>query len=222
MVLVLDSVAEMFAQTRVLLISDCPVVLSRMRRILERIPGIVFAGNSATCTKAQSKLARQKPDVILVSGQVSRNDINQLAKAARKLGYPRKIVCTSMKTTDTNLQCASGKSLVGCPLIDETPGDIIARVQDAMHGNNLLNWIETKELIDPNTTSKSALSHRELQILRLITEGLSNKEAAQTLAITERTIEFHVSSIFKKLGVRSRVQAAIWFVRHNFDLPRGC
>ena len=54
------------------------------------------------------------------------------------------------------------------------------------------------------------LTERELEVLRLVAEGLSNKEIAQRLQMTRRTVEFHVSNILKKLGVTSRVEAAMW------------
>ncbi|MDY7040073.1 MAG: response regulator transcription factor [Chloroflexota bacterium] len=54
------------------------------------------------------------------------------------------------------------------------------------------------------------LTERELEVLRLVTEGLSNKEIAQGLQMTKRTVEFHVGNVLKKLGVASRVEAAMW------------
>jgi two-component system nitrate/nitrite response regulator NarL len=56
----------------------------------------------------------------------------------------------------------------------------------------------------------AGLTRREIEVLRLVTEGLSNKEIAQGLQMTKRTVEFHVGNILKKLGVTSRVEAAMW------------
>ena len=63
---------------------------------------------------------------------------------------------------------------------------------------------------------KVTLSTRELEVLRLITEGLSNTEIADVLSISAHTVKSHVINIFNKLGVNDRIQAAVWAIRHNY------
>jgi DNA-binding NarL/FixJ family response regulator len=67
-----------------------------------------------------------------------------------------------------------------------------------------------------NTSDDDALTKREIEVLKLLAEGLFNKEIAYMLAISEKTVKNHVSNIFKKINVSDRTQAAVYAIRNNF------
>jgi RNA polymerase sigma factor (sigma-70 family) len=106
----------------------------------------------------------------------------------------------------------------GYLLKEESPETIVAAVRAAARGERLWTaeqfararrWRkEVQELWE-------RLTEREREVLALVAEGKSNKEIAQALKVTERTVEFHVSNVLGKLGLTSRVEAAVWVKEHR-------
>ena len=65
--------------------------------------------------------------------------------------------------------------------------------------------------------TQKGLSHREAEVAELVTKGLSNKEVASQLFVTEKTVKFHLTNIYKKMSVKSRAQLIVWCVPHGVD-----
>jgi len=89
-----------------------------------------------------------------------------------------------------------------------------------MQGDTWFSRTVVDKLARPATgetpfTERPALTERELEVVRLVTRGLSNKEIGEALLVKERTVEFHMSNILKKLGVASRVEVAVWAKEHS-------
>jgi two-component system nitrate/nitrite response regulator NarL len=130
-----------------------------------------------------------------------------------------------MSRDEADLQAALRGGAQGYLLKDMDPEDLVPALQDAMKGNNVV----AKELIGSLTrivqgqpkkelrpgTLLSDLTPREQEILRHLAEGQSNKGIARVLDITDGTVKLHVKSILRKLGVRSRVEAAVIAVEHG-------
>jgi two-component system nitrate/nitrite response regulator NarL len=109
---------------------------------------------------------------------------------------------------------------VGYLLKNEAPGVIVAAVRGAVKGEGYFSPpVALKMAAWARGERPGGLTERELEVLRLVTEGLSNKEIARKLEVKERTVEFHVGNILKKLGVASRVEAAVWAKDHGI-VPR--
>ena len=174
--------------------------------------GIVFARDLA-------------PDIILLD--IKMPDMNGLETLLqlRAAGIEAPVLMLTMSRDETDLKAALRGGAQGYLLKDMDPEDLVPALQDAMKGNNVV----AKELIGSLTrivqgqqkkdlepeTLLSGLTPREQEILRHLAEGQSNKGIARVLDITDGTVKLHVKSILRKLGVRSRVEAAVIAVEHG-------
>ena len=107
---------------------------------------------------------------------------------------------------------------VGYLLKDEAPETIVAAVRAAARGERLWTaeqFARARRWREEVEERWNALTEREREVLALVTAGKSNNEIAQTLSITVRTVEFHVSNVLGKLGLTSRVEAAVWAKEHG-------
>lgn len=108
----------------------------------------------------------------------------------------------------------------GYLLKDEAPTRIVASVREVAAGGSLWSQDQlarVRRYEAQVSAVHDSLTEREREVLGLLAEGLSNKEIAQELVVTLRAVEFHVSNVLRKLGVMSRVEAAVWVHEHLLD-----
>ncbi len=209
---------------RVLLIDDHALVRKGLEQLLmsRGIEVIASAGTGAEGIVFARGLA---PDIILLD--IKMPDMNGLETLVqlRAAGIEAPVLMLTMSRDETDLKAALRGGAQGYLLKDMDPEDLVPALQDAMKGNNVV----AKELIGSLTrivqgqqkkdlepgTLLSGLTPREQEILRHLAEGQSNKGIARVLDITDGTVKLHVKSILRKLGVRSRVEAAVIAVEHG-------
>ena len=209
---------------RVLLIDDHALVRKGLEQLLmsRGIEVIASAGTGAEGITYARDLA---PDIILLD--IKMPDMNGLETLVqlRAAGIESPVLMLTMSRDETDLKAALRGGAQGYLLKDMDPEDLVPALQDAMKGNNVV----AKELIGSLTrivqgqqkkdlepgTLLSGLTPREQEILRHLAEGQSNKGIARALDITDGTVKLHVKSILRKLGVRSRVEAAVIAVEHG-------
>ena len=105
---------------------------------------------------------------------------------------------------------------VGYLLKEEAPETIVAAVRAAARGEGYFSPpVAAKVAAWVRGERPAGLTEREMEVLRLVTEGLSNKEIAHKLKVKKRTVEFHVGNILRKLGIASQVEAAVWAKEHG-------
>ncbi len=194
---------------RVLVVDDHPVVREGLVAILEDDPDLQLAGSAGSAEEALAAAARARPDVILLDlelpGLGGVEAIPQLAAAAPA---SRILVLTAYDTEERVL----GAIRAGARgyLLKGAPADEIARAIRAVHagGSYLASPVAARVLGHVRTPGRpGTLSARERTVLRRIADGLSTKQIARELGITERTVKFHVSSIMNKLGADTRAHA---------------
>ena len=209
---------------RVLLIDDHALVRKGLEQLLisRGIEVIASAGTGAEGIAYARDLA---PDIILLD--IKMPDMNGLETLVqlRSAGVEAPVLMLTMSRDETDLKAALRGGAQGYLLKDMDPEDLVPALQDARKGNNVV----AKELIGSLTrivqgqqkkelepgTLLSGLTPREQEILRHLAEGQSNKGIARVLDITDGTVKLHVKSILRKLGVRSRVEAAVIAVEHG-------
>jgi DNA-binding NarL/FixJ family response regulator len=206
---------------RVLLADDHPALRVGLRVLLDRAPDIEVVGEAGDGETVLAQLEPLHPDVIVLDCQLP--DINgmEVARTIKHREPATHIVALSAYDDDGYLAQMHEVGAMGYLLKNEAPGRIVEAVRAAMQAETLWtaeqlarieHWrAEVDRLI-------SRLTPREREVLHWVTEGLSNKEIAQTLYITVRTVDFHVSNILRKLGVISRVEAAVWAKEHSDHL----
>ncbi len=144
----------------------------------------------------------------------------EVAAEIQRRGLPVRVLALSSYDSEHYVRGMLAAGARGYLLKDEQPDAIVAAVRRAMAGETtysahiaakLANWARDEY--------PAGLTEREMDVLRGVAGGLSNKELAQRLKITTRTAEFHVNNILHKLGAASRVEAAVWAVAQGVALP---
>jgi len=203
---------------RVMIVDDHDMVRSGLAVFLEAFDDLELAGEATTGAEAIQQCHRVQPHVILMDLVMPEMDGVAATRAIRR-EYPgiQVIALTSFDDRDL-VQGALKAGAIGY-LLKNTPIDELASAIRAAHaGKSTLAPEALKALLEASLQPPEpdyGLTDRELEVLALIVEGLSNPEIGDRLVIGLSTVKTHVSSIFAKLGVSNRVEAASLALEHN-------
>jgi len=209
--------------TRVMIVDDQEVVREGLRAILGTVPGIEVVGVAGNGAEAVERVATLQPEVVLMDLNMPIMNGVEATRALRAAHPEVKVlVLTTYDAEEWVLDAvragASGYLLKDAPrerLIDAIKGTAEGRshVDPAVAGD-LLARVAVSAAAEPSTVAAS-LSDRELDVLRLLGNGMSNAGIAEQLFLSEGTVRNYVSSILTKLQVDDRTQAAVLAVRHG-------
>jgi DNA-binding NarL/FixJ family response regulator len=203
---------------RVVIADDQTLVRSGFRMILKGA-GVEVVGEAADGAEAIEVVARLRPDVVLMD--IRMPDLDGLAATRHILDADQgcRVLILTTFDLDKYVYAALSAGASGFLLKDVTPEHLVAAVRLVMTGDALLAPSITRRLVErfARTTDAgpavhrdlSALTPREVEVLRLMGRGLSNTELAAALHLTEATVKSHVAHIFAKLGLRDRAQAVV-------------
>ncbi len=216
---------------RVLLADDQALVRTGFQLILESEPDITVIAHVEDGQQAVDAARVHRPDVVLMDIQMP--ILDGLEATRRILGQPnattRVLMLTTFERDDYIFQAlragASGFLLKSAP-----PDQLINAVRVVAGGEALLSPSVTRRVIaevvnssDPTPatrpTTLDTLTARELEVLKLLTRGLSNTEIATHLVVGENTVKTHVGRVLMKLGLRDRVQAVVFAYEHGLVRP---
>ena len=210
---------------RVLLVDDQAVVRAGLRTILESQPDIQVIGEAADGAEALALTAALDPDVVMMD---IRMPVLDGIKATRRLAESISRVHVLVLTTyglDEYVYDALRAGAAGFLLKTDPPDRIIDAVRIVNSGDALLGPHTTRRLIErflagpsphaPRPAALDTLTGRELQVMREIARGLTNREIAARLYIGEGTVKTHVARVLAKLGLRDRVQAVVYAYDHG-------
>jgi DNA-binding NarL/FixJ family response regulator len=211
---------------RVLLVDDQALVRTGFRMILQDEPDIDFVGEAADGRAALDAVARLAPDVVVMDIRMPILDGVDATRRIVRDGGPsgvdrraRVLVLTTFDADEYVIEALrAGAS--GFLLKDVTPTDFVAAIRIVAAGDALLAPGVTRRLLDRFSDRLPAidvtrdarlaeLTEREVEVLRLIARGLSNREIADRLVLAEPTVKTHVSHVLDKLELRDRAQAVV-------------
>lgn len=209
----------MTAPLRVMLVDDHALVRSAVRGALDA-PDMEIVAEASTAEAALDEALRARPDVILLDVDMPGMSGLQLIRELRPRLPETKIVMLSVSGDDRNVLEAMRHGAAGYLTKDLGPEALQRAVRGIRQGDlamsrrmaarTLRKFIEGGATAAPGDDSAlSALSSRELQVLGNLADGLTDREIADALVISPRTVESHVSSILRKLEVRNRAEAAL-------------
>jgi DNA-binding NarL/FixJ family response regulator len=227
---------------RVLLVDDQALVRAGFRVILESEDGIEVVGEAADGEEGVRLAAALAPDVICMDVQMPR--VDGLEATRRIVADPAITAGVLMLTTfdrEDYLFTALDAGASGFVLKSASPESLVEAVHVIARGDALLSPDVTRRVIErfgrgseapdddaarpaaaptiPTDPRVATLTDRELEVLRLLAEGLANAEIAQRLYLGEATVKTHVSRLLLKLGVRDRVQAVVFAYERGIVVP---
>ncbi|GGD24769.1 response regulator [Nocardioides daphniae] len=193
---------------RVLVVDDHPMMRAGLTALFDTDPTIEVVAAIGTTAEALSKVACERPDVVLMDLQFNRSF--EGARATRKIRAqpdpPAVLVLTNFDT-DADIIEAIEAGAAGYLLKDAAPEDITAAIRAAAAGETALAPSIATRLFARMQQPHSALSARELEVLALVASGHSNTDIARHLHLSEATVKSHLAHIYPKLGVSSRTGA---------------
>ena len=223
----------MTAPIRILIADDHAILRKGIRALLSTEPDLEVVGEAGDGLEAVAQAAALQPDVILMDLVMPKMDG---IEATRRIteeqpgvpGTPRVLVLTSFAADDKVFPAIKAGAL-GYILKDSGPTDLVRAIHQVHQGQPSLEpAIALKVLQELSQPSQrpptpDPLSGRELEVLRLLAQGKSNREIADQLVITELTVRTHVSNILGKLHLASRTQAALYALKEGLasvdDIP---
>ena len=219
-------------QITVVVADDLQLVRSGFRVILDAEPDMTVVGEAPDGRAAVDVVLRAQPDVVLMD--IRMPELDGLRAAERILSHPDLQTAVLMLTTFDRDEYIYEALRIGASgfLLKDAPADrLLDAVRAAAAGDALLAPSVTRRLIEqfshasrlaPSLPSAlSELTARELEVLRLLARGLSNREIAAQLVLGENTIKTHVARVLRKLGLRDRVQAVILAYETGLVTPEG-
>ncbi|MEU4169988.1 response regulator transcription factor [Streptomyces sp. NPDC026665] len=193
---------------RLLLADDHPVVRAGLRAVLSAEPDFEVVAEAATAEAAVERAEGGGVDVVLMDLQFGAGMHGAEATAAitARPGAPRVLVLTTYDT-DADILAAVEAGACGYLLKDAPPEELSAAVRTAASGHSALAPKVADRLMDRMRTPAAALSRRELEVLELVKDGLSNQQISKKLFLSQATVKSHLVHIYAKLGVDSRTSA---------------
>jgi DNA-binding NarL/FixJ family response regulator len=211
-----DPASEGQGAIRVVVVDDHAVIRAGLGQLLTGTPDIEVVGEAENGRQALDVVRRLRPDVVLMDLQMP--DVDGVAATrmimAERLGVDV-LVLTSYSDSE-RIVAALDAGAVGYLLKDAEPDDVLQGIRAVTRGGSPIHPRAARTLLGIRAgSSQVQLTSRETEILRLVREGLANKQIARRLDISERTVKAHLTSAFARIGVTDRTQAAVWAERNG-------
>jgi len=201
----------------VLIVDDHSIVREGLRTLLSEEAEIEVVGEAANGAEAVKLVATRHPHVVLMDLVMPEVDGIEAIRRIRARKYACEILVLTSFGDDQHVRDAIQAGATGYLLKDVLKADLLRAIHAAARGEPTLHP-EAQRVLIRQTTAPSPfkdLTERELDVLRLIAQGRSNREIALTLHLTEGTVKGYVSTVLDKLQVDDRTQAALFAVRHK-------
>lgn len=209
---------------RILIADDHSMVRQGLKQIIELEEDMIVVAQAANGDDAVKLAKKCRPDIILMDINMPGVNGIEAIKELRKEKHRYKIIVITIHQDKAYLFKTLKLGAEGYVQKDADATVLIKAVRKVYRGESYVQPSMTNDLIkefsrmsseEKAKRGKNDLTPRELEVLELIAEGMLNKEIADELFISEKTVKNHVSNIFKKLNVSDRTQAAIYAFKHN-------
>jgi two-component system, NarL family, response regulator len=198
---------------RLLIVDDHPVVRAGLSSMLGKQAGIKLIGAAAGAEEALALLAQSPADVVLLDLRMPKVSGIEAMLAFRKLASPPRVIILSSFEFEEEIYRAVQAGARGYLLKETSRDDIVAAIVAVHAGKQYFPPAIASRLSD--RTHRSTLSPRELEILELLSKGLTNKEIGRAFGISRYTVRNHINSINQKLEVCDRTEAASVAIRQG-------
>ena len=204
--------AQASGKIRIAVADDHPVVRDGLVAMLETQPDFEIVGSAATGTDALALVASLQPDVLLLDLEMPLLDGVDVLRRLRADGGRARAIVFTVFDTDERIIAAVEAGAVGYLLKGAPRADVFSAVRIVAAGGSLLAPFATSAVLrrvrgEAAPVTGPTLTPRERAVLEHVAHGLGNKQIAAQLGISERTVKFHVSAVFAKLGAANRADA---------------
>jgi DNA-binding NarL/FixJ family response regulator len=210
---------------RILIADDHPVVRFGVRRMLQGLPNYIVVGESADGKDAIRQMKELQPDILLLDLNMPSLPGLETLRELTTIQVPTKTILLTSAISQREVLEALQLGARGVVLKDALAADISACISTVMQGHywlgskpvqNLVQVLhDLMEEIKQPPQNTFGLTARELQVVRLIAQGLTNKDIARECSIAEETVKRHLKNIFDKVGVWNRLELALFAINNH-------
>lgn len=203
-----------------LIVDDHPVVRDGLRGMFSADPRFEVLGEAGDGAEAITAGERLRPDVILMDLRMPRTDGVAAIRELAKRGVPARVLVLTTYDTDSDVLPAIEAGATGYLLKDAPREELFRAVEAAAQGQAVLSpAVATRLMGQMRQPASEPLSQRELDVLQLIAQGSTNREAAKQLFISEATVKTHLLHVYAKLGVNDRAAAVATAFSRGYLTP---
>ena len=197
---------------RVIIADDHAVVRSGLEQFLATTGDIELVGSATDGLEAVSLVASEQPDVVVMDLSMPNMDGVEATRVISQADPPTRVLVLTSFSDQSRIMDALAAGAVGYLLKHSDPEAIVAAIRSVNLGESPLDPKAARALLESRRAAERSarLTDREHEVLDLVRHGLTNKQIARRLGISERTVKAHLTSVFASLGVTDRGQAARW------------
>jgi DNA-binding NarL/FixJ family response regulator len=201
-------------QIRVVVVDDHQLMLDAIRLTLEQSKDIELVGEALTGSEALPLIGRTQPDLVLLDIRMPQMDgLTCLGKIRER--HPKiKVVILSGIDEPEQIQTALKHGASAFVVKHVDPRDLASALRQAMSGT-VFQMLGSGESSEENAAKAAGVTESEMRVLTALARGLSNKQIAAELFITEQTVKFHLTNIYRKLHVANRTEATRYAYQHG-------
>jgi DNA-binding NarL/FixJ family response regulator len=199
---------------KVVIADDHRLMLEGIRNALEGSDDVEIVGEAHTGSQVLPIVRRETPDVVLLDIRMPGVDGLTCIELIRKRHPKVKVVVLSVFADNEHIQGALKRGASGYIVKSINPFDLPGALRQAVEGT-VYNAVGFPEQTEDTMARSAGLTEREIAILKAVARGLSNGAIARELWVTEQTVKFHLTNIYRKLGVSNRTEAARYAYQHG-------
>ena len=201
----------------VMIVDDHPLMRRGIKQLLELDPAFTVVAEASSGSEALALAARTAPDLILLDLNMRGLSGLDTLKALRSDGVVARIIVLTVSDARSDVYALIDAGADGYLLKDSEPEALLSCIHQAAGGNAVFSEGVADYLASRGDQADpfAALTERERDVLQEVARGMSNKQVAAQLAISEETVKVHIRNLLRKLDVRSRVAATVLYLEHK-------
>lgn len=203
----------------VLLVEDHPVVRAGLEELLSETKDIEVVGAACNGAEALELAAALEPDVVLMDISMPILDGIEATRQLRASNTEARVLILTSFSDQEGILAALDAGASGYMLKDAEPDELFSGIRAAAAGESPLAPAAVSALLQARQAGDDPdeLTEREREVLALVAQGLSNKQVARRLEISEKTVKTHLTNIYRRIDVVSRVEAVLWAQENGLD-----
>ncbi|HDR1020904.1 TPA: response regulator [Pasteurella multocida] len=207
----------MSEKMKVLIIDDHPLMRRGIKQLIELDESFSVVGDAGNGSEGITLALQTQPDLIILDLNMKGLSGLDTLKALRAEGVDARILILTVSDSKSDIFTLIDAGADGYLLKDTEPDTLLGQIKRISQGEVILSDSIKNALIERQSTTDPiySLTDREMDVLRLIATGLSNKQIAGQLFISEETVKVHIRNLLRKLNVHSRVAATVLYFEHK-------